>query len=145
MTASDSSTRSRLRPAARAGRSASAPAPARTVLRAMCGMEGGPPILPERIRALRSHRHPPERPMHHDLLFLSATQAAALIRRRKLSPVEYVDAVLGAVSRLQPPLNAFVTVTGERARREAQAAEQAVMAGGELPPLHGVPGSVKDQ
>src|SRR3954451_6538461 len=104
-----------------------------------------PAILPERIRAVGSHRHPPERPMHEDLLFLSATQAAALIRRRKLSPVEYLDAVLAAIERLQPRLNAFVTVTAEQARAQAEAAERAVMAGEALPPLHGVPVSVKDQ
>ncbi len=83
--------------------------------------------------------------MPDDLLFLSASQAAALIRRRKLSPVEYMDAVLAAIEQAQPRLNAFVTVTADAARREAQAAEQAVMAGGALPPLHGVPVSVKDQ
>ncbi len=83
--------------------------------------------------------------MPDDMLFLSASQAAALIRRRKLSPVEYTDAVLAAIEQAQPRLNAFVTVTADAARRDARAAEQAVMAGGPLPPLHGVPVSVKDQ
>jgi aspartyl-tRNA(Asn)/glutamyl-tRNA(Gln) amidotransferase subunit A len=50
-----------------------------------------------------------------DLLFLSATKAAALIRRKKLSPVEYVDAVLSAAERLQPKLNCFMTTTGDEA------------------------------
>ncbi len=47
---------------------------------------------------------------------MPAVAAAALIRRKKLSPVEYMDAVLAAVDRLQPKLNCFITVTAEDAR-----------------------------
>ncbi|QCI67757.1 amidase [Phreatobacter stygius] len=79
-----------------------------------------------------------------DLLFMSATSAAALIRARKLSPVDYVEAVLGAIARQQPRLNAFVTVTAAEARADAKRAEQAVAAGEPLGPLHGVPVSIKD-
>jgi aspartyl-tRNA(Asn)/glutamyl-tRNA(Gln) amidotransferase subunit A len=78
------------------------------------------------------------------LLFMPAVTAAALIRRKKLSPVEYMDAVLGAVERLQPKLNCFITVTADHARAGAKAAEQAVMSGEKLGPLHGVPVSIKD-
>jgi len=81
---------------------------------------------------------------NRELLFLSAVSAAALIRRKKLSPVEYMETVLDAVERLQPTLNCFITVTAEDARRAAKAAEQAVMSGAPLGPLHGVPVSVKD-
>ncbi|WP_315831687.1 amidase [Bradyrhizobium prioriisuperbiae] len=79
-----------------------------------------------------------------DLLFMPATTAADLIRKRALSPVEYVDAVLGAIERTQPTLNAFSVVTAEDARNKARAAEQAVMAGKELGPLHGIPMNIKD-
>jgi aspartyl-tRNA(Asn)/glutamyl-tRNA(Gln) amidotransferase subunit A len=79
-----------------------------------------------------------------ELLFLPAVAAAALIRRKKLSPVEYMDAVLVAVDRLQPTLNCFITVTAEDARRGAKAAEQALMSSEPLGPLHGIPVSVKD-
>lgn len=79
-----------------------------------------------------------------DPLWLSATEAAALIRRRRLSPVEYVEAVLGQIARLQPALNCFATVTAERARADARRAEAAVMADETLGPLHGVPFNVKD-
>ncbi|MGD9882374.1 MAG: amidase family protein, partial [Reyranella sp.] len=79
-----------------------------------------------------------------DLLFMPATKAAALIRARKLSPVEYVDVVLAAVERAQPKLNCFRQVLGEEARRAARKAEEAVMRGETLGPLHGVPVSVKD-
>jgi aspartyl-tRNA(Asn)/glutamyl-tRNA(Gln) amidotransferase subunit A len=58
--------------------------------------------------------------------------------------VEYVDAVLSAVDRLQPKLNCFVTIAGEQARETAKSAEQAVMTGERLRPLHGIPVGVKD-
>ncbi len=82
--------------------------------------------------------------MTDDLLFMPASKAAALIRARKLSPVEYVDAVLGAIARQQPRLNAFVTVMDEQARADARRAEAAVMAHEKLGPLHGVPVTIKD-
>ena len=79
-----------------------------------------------------------------DLLFMPAVAAAALIRRKKLSPVEYMDAVLAAVDRLQPKLNCFITITAEEAKRGAKVAEEAVMRGEALGPLHGIPVLVKD-
>ncbi len=81
---------------------------------------------------------------NRDLLFMPATRAAGLIRKRELSPVEYVDAVLGAIEATQPTLNAFSTVTAETARAKAKAAEQAVMSGKTLGPLHGIPVNIKD-
>jgi aspartyl-tRNA(Asn)/glutamyl-tRNA(Gln) amidotransferase subunit A len=80
-----------------------------------------------------------------ELLYLPASKAAALIRRRALSPVEYVDAVLAAIERAQPHLNAFATITADAARREARTAEEAVMRGAPLGALHGVPVNIKDQ
>ena len=80
-----------------------------------------------------------------ELLRLSASRAASLIRQKKLSPVELTEAVLAAIERTQPRLNAFVTVTTDRARFQAREAERAVMEGAPLPPLHGVPVSIKDQ
>ncbi|MGH7318514.1 MAG: amidase [Candidatus Rokuibacteriota bacterium] len=83
--------------------------------------------------------------MGNALCWLSASELAALIRKKKASPVEVVDAVLDRIDRLNPRLNAYVTVTAERARKAARAAERALgrrSAG--LGPLHGVPFSVKD-
>lgn len=80
-----------------------------------------------------------------DLLALSAAQAAALIRRRAVSPVEYMRAVLGAAHAVQPRLNPFVAVMDEAALAGARVAEQAVMDGMALGALHGVPVSIKDQ
>ncbi len=79
-----------------------------------------------------------------DLAFLSASDLSAAIRAKRVSPVEVVAAVLDRIERLNPRLNAYCTVTAESARREAQAAEAAVMRGDALGPLHGVPVSVKD-
>lgn len=79
-----------------------------------------------------------------DLLFTSATRAAALIRARKLSPVDYARAVLAAMERQQPHLNCFVTIMADQALADARRAEDAVMAGAALGPLHGVPIHIKD-
>jgi len=80
-----------------------------------------------------------------NLAWLPATALAALIRMKKVSPVEVVDAVLDRVARINPRLNAFVTLTEEQARRAAKAAERALgKRTARLGPLHGVPFSVKD-
>src|SRR2546425_6294566 len=80
-----------------------------------------------------------------NLAWLPATELAALIRKKKVSPVEVVDAVLDRIARVNPRLNAFVTLTEEQARRDAKAAERAlVRRSAKLGPLHGVPFSVKD-
>jgi Asp-tRNA(Asn)/Glu-tRNA(Gln) amidotransferase A subunit family amidase len=80
-----------------------------------------------------------------ELCWLSATDLAAQIRRRKISPVEVVDAVLDRIERLNGHLNAYVTVTADEARRAARAAERALgRRRATVGPLHGVPFSVKD-
>ena len=53
-----------------------------------------------------------------DLLFTPAVKAAALIRSKKLSPVDYVAAVLEAIERGQPKLNCFRVVMADEARRD---------------------------
>ena len=79
-----------------------------------------------------------------ELAFISATEQAALIRERKLSPVELVELYLGRIERLDPTLNCFVLVTAEEALEQARSAEDAVMHQCELPLFHGVPISIKD-
>ncbi|MBX9698016.1 MAG: amidase, partial [Acetobacteraceae bacterium] len=79
-----------------------------------------------------------------DPIWATAAETAAAVRARQVSPVEVMRAVLDRAERSQPLLNAFVTLCPERAMAEARAAEAAVMRGGELPPLHGVPLHVKD-
>jgi aspartyl-tRNA(Asn)/glutamyl-tRNA(Gln) amidotransferase subunit A len=79
-----------------------------------------------------------------DLCFTPAVGLAELIRRRALSPVEIVRAVLERIERVDPHLGAYVAVHAERALGDARAAERAVMAGEPLRPLHGIPVSIKD-
>ncbi len=79
------------------------------------------------------------------ICWIPATELAGLIRKKKVSPVEVIDAVLARIEQVDPKLNAFVTLTGEEARRQAKAAERALTRRGRtLGPLHGVPFSVKD-
>jgi amidase len=77
----------------------------------------------------------------HDL---SALEAAAAIRAKQLSATELVEHYLDRIARLDEQLGAFVTLTEESARKQAAAADQAVLAGDPLPPLHGVPTAIKD-
>ena len=80
-----------------------------------------------------------------ELCWRSATELTAMIRRKTVSPVEVVEAVLARIERVNPRLGAYVTLTADQARRAARAAERAVMRkGARLGPLHGVPFSVKD-
>jgi aspartyl-tRNA(Asn)/glutamyl-tRNA(Gln) amidotransferase subunit A len=79
-----------------------------------------------------------------ELGFTPATQLASMIRSKALSPVELVRAVLDRIEKLNPALGAFCTVTAETALAAGRDAEQAVMRGGALGPLHGLPFSVKD-
>jgi aspartyl-tRNA(Asn)/glutamyl-tRNA(Gln) amidotransferase subunit A len=80
-----------------------------------------------------------------DLTRLSLVRAGELLRRREISPVELLDAVLARIARLDGRLNSFTTLApAEEARAAARAAEREIAAGGWRGPLHGVPVSVKD-
>jgi aspartyl-tRNA(Asn)/glutamyl-tRNA(Gln) amidotransferase subunit A len=74
----------------------------------------------------------------------SAAALATAIARREISPVEVVEATLERIERLQPAFNAFCAVAAGHARAAARRAEQQVMRGERVGPLHGVPVSVKD-
>ncbi|WP_158608230.1 MULTISPECIES: amidase [Paraburkholderia] len=71
-------------------------------------------------------------------------EASDLIRKRKLSPVELVDGCLARIKSVDASLNAFVTVTAERARREAMEAEHRMMKGELRGRLDGIPIAHKD-
>ena len=79
-----------------------------------------------------------------ELSYIPATDLIPRIRSRALSPVELTRAVLERIARVDPKINAFCAVTAETALAAARAAEEAVMKGGWLGPLHGVPVSIKD-
>src|SRR3712207_2760637 len=65
-------------------------------------------------------------------------------QKRRLSPVEIVDALLERIEAVDTDLNAFITVTGEGALEEAARAQEEIMAGHYRGPLHGVPLGLKD-
>ena len=82
--------------------------------------------------------------MSKDVAFTPAWELAELIWAKKLSPVEIVNYLLQRIGHLNPKLNAYLTVTEAEAKPVAKAAQEAVMKGEELPPLHGIPISIKD-
>ncbi|MGH7267723.1 MAG: amidase, partial [Candidatus Rokuibacteriota bacterium] len=79
-----------------------------------------------------------------DLCFTPATELVRLYRARKASPLEVMQAVLARIDALNPTLNAYVTVARESALAAARAATAALKRRTALPPLHGVPVSIKD-
>ena len=79
-----------------------------------------------------------------DLRELTIADAGRLLERRQLSPVELAEAYLGAIERLNPEINAYVTVTAERARADAERTTAEIAAGNYLGPLHGIPIGLKD-
>ncbi|HLW99434.1 MAG TPA: amidase [Candidatus Acidoferrales bacterium] len=78
-----------------------------------------------------------------DLNFLPASEMAARIRRKEISIVELAEAHLSRIDRVNPRINAIVSLDPERIRREARSAETAVLRGEPLGPLHGVPITIK--
>jgi len=79
-----------------------------------------------------------------ELAYSTAAELAARIRRHELSPVEVIDATIARIEARNPDLNAFVFRGYDDARTRAKAAEQAVIDGATLGPLHGVPTAMKD-
>ena len=79
-----------------------------------------------------------------DLCYTPATELGRLIRARTLSPVELTDVVLARIERLNPKLNAYLTVTADHARELARAAEARAVRGELRGPLDGIPYSIKD-
>jgi aspartyl-tRNA(Asn)/glutamyl-tRNA(Gln) amidotransferase subunit A len=79
-----------------------------------------------------------------DLAALSLWDAAELLRGRKVSPVELTNACLARIERLNPALNAFITVTADQALVDARAAESDIARGRRRGSLHGIPIALKD-
>ncbi|MBO1334603.1 amidase [Streptomyces sp. VRA16 Mangrove soil] len=78
------------------------------------------------------------------LCALDAVELAARIRRRELSAREVVAAHLDRIERVNPAVNALVTLDGEGALKAAAAADERAASGAELGPLHGLPIAFKD-
>lgn len=82
--------------------------------------------------------------MSTPLTALTITEAADLLQRRDFSPVELAEAHLRRIEALQPSLNAYITITAERALNDARRAEAEIMRGNYRGALHGVPLALKD-
>lgn len=82
--------------------------------------------------------------MQTDLCFLTATELAQALRNKELSAVEVMEAHLNQIERVNPHVNAIVTLLPERALEEAKAADQRLMNGESVGPLHGLPVAHKD-
>jgi amidase len=82
--------------------------------------------------------------MSPDPCDMTAADLAAAICAKRISPREVIDAVLARIERVNPVVNAFVTVVADHAREAARAAEEAVIRQDPLGPLHGIPVSIKD-
>ena len=78
-----------------------------------------------------------------DLIKQPLTKLAEMIRVRQVSPVEVAEAYLRQISKLNPQLNAVVTIPDDLIDK-ARTAEAALMSRAELGPLHGVPLTIKD-
>ncbi|CAN5656687.1 amidase [soil metagenome] len=110
------------------------------------------PVLPgmrpgaeERGRMTRSRVALRERPGNlEELAFLPVAELSEMVRRRRVSSMELTRMYLDRIRRHDPALHAVVTVTEERALRQAQAADEEIRRGRYRGPLHGIPWGAKD-
>jgi aspartyl-tRNA(Asn)/glutamyl-tRNA(Gln) amidotransferase subunit A len=79
-----------------------------------------------------------------DLATASLADVSELVRTKRASPRELTAACLARIERLNPALNAFITVTAEQATADARTAEAEIAKGRWLGPLHGIPIGLKD-
>jgi amidase len=79
-----------------------------------------------------------------DLWRMSATDMAEAIKSRQTSSQEAIEAHLRRIEAVNPAVNAVTVVLGEQALEAAKAADRAVAGGGDLPPFHGVPFTIKE-
>jgi len=78
------------------------------------------------------------------IYFLTATELAERIRARELSATEVMEAHLTQIERVNPRVNAIITLLPERAMEGAGAADEALARGEDVGPLHGLPIAHKD-
>ena len=80
----------------------------------------------------------------NELCYLSAIELAARIRRKDVSARDVMTAHLAQIERVNPRVNAIVTLVADRAMADAAKADEATARGGRLGPLHGLPIAHKD-
>ena len=78
------------------------------------------------------------------MLELSIAEAADLLRRKQISPVDLTRSCLARIEQLNPTINAFIMVMPDSALAEAHKAEDEISAGNWRGPLHGIPIGLKD-
>ncbi|MGI4941536.1 MAG: amidase [Janthinobacterium lividum] len=79
-----------------------------------------------------------------ELHFLTIAAASAMLRERRISPVELTQAFLSRIARLDGRLNSYILVLEEQALADARRAEAEIAGGGWRGPLHGIPIGLKD-
>jgi aspartyl-tRNA(Asn)/glutamyl-tRNA(Gln) amidotransferase subunit A len=79
-----------------------------------------------------------------DLAWLSVAEGSALLRAKKLSPMEWTRALLDRIAAVDPSYNCFLAITAELALAQAQQAEAEIARGQWRGPMHGVPYAAKD-
>ena len=77
-------------------------------------------------------------------MLTSIVETAERLRKREVSPVELTKNCLAQIEKLNPRLNAFITVTAELALKDARNAEEEILRGDWRGPLHGIPLGLKD-
>ena len=78
------------------------------------------------------------------LCYLTATELALKIRSGEISAVETMEAHLAQIEKVNPQVNAIVTLVPELALEQARKADEKLAQGGKLGPLHGLPVAHKD-
>ncbi len=78
------------------------------------------------------------------IAFRSATELAGMIRRLEIGAVELLELYLGRIDALDATINSVIWQDREGALASARSADSRTIAGGELPPLHGVPMTIKE-
>ena len=79
-----------------------------------------------------------------ELAFLPVTALADLVRRRKVTSTQLTEMYLGRLKRYDPVLKCVITLTEDRARAQAKAADEEIARGRYRGPLHGIPWGAKD-
>lgn len=82
--------------------------------------------------------------MSDDLIWKTAAELGALYRAKQTSPQEVIEAVVARMDEVDSALNVMVTTTADSALEEARAATERFRRGEDLPPLFGIPITVKD-
>ncbi len=96
------------------------------------------------VAGARAEPGPQDKPQGSNLSGLSLSEASRLVRSKKVSPVELTQECLRRIDRLNPKLNAFITVTADPALAQAREAEKEIQQGLWSGPLHGIPIALKD-